>query len=84
MAVHVAIDTAVCAPLAFETAARTVANMTVPSSTIKKNMNNLSYHFIRGRCARDEWQTGHINTHLNYADLLTMSLPAGEKHMLFV
>jgi len=61
-----------------------LANTTVPGSTIKKKMNSLSYHFIREGCARDEWRTAYINTHLNCADLLTKPLPPGEKRSLFV
>ena len=61
-----------------------LANTTVPGSTIKKKMNSLSYHFIREGCARDKWRTAYVNTHLNCADLLTKTLPSGEKRSLFV
>ena len=61
-----------------------LANTAVPGSTIKKKMNSLSYHFIREGCARDEWRTAYVNTLLNCADLLTKSLPPGEKRSLFV
>jgi len=61
-----------------------LANTTVPGSTIKKKMNSLSYHFIREGCARDEWRTTYINTHLNLADLLTKPLASGEKRSGFV
>jgi len=61
-----------------------LANTTMPASTIKKKMNSLSYHFIREGCARDEWRTAYINTHLNLADLLTKPLPSGEKRSGFV
>ena len=61
-----------------------LANTSVPGSTIKKKMNSLSYHFIREGCARDEWRTAYINTHLNFADLLTKPLPSGEKCSFFV
>ena len=61
-----------------------LANTTVPGSMIKKKMNSLSYHFIREGCARDEWRTAYISTHLNIADLLTKALPAGEKRTSFV
>ena len=56
-----------------------LANTTIPTSTIKKKMNSLSYHFIREGCARDEWRTAYINTHWNLADLLTKPLHSGEK-----
>ena len=61
-----------------------LANTSVPGSTIKTKMNSLSYHFIREGCARDEWRTTYINTHENYADLLTKPLPSGEKRSRFV
>ena len=61
-----------------------LANTSVPGSTIKKKMNSLSYHFIREGCARDEWRTAYINTHLNFVDLLTKPLPSGEKRSFFV
>ena len=56
-----------------------LANTTMPSSTIKKKMHSLSYHFIREGCARDEWRTAYVSTHENCADLLTKPLPPGEK-----
>ena len=61
-----------------------LANTTVPGSMIKKKMNSLSYHFICKGCARDEWRTAYISTHLNCADLLTKALPSGEKRSSFV
>ena len=61
-----------------------LANTTVPGSTIKKKMNSLLYHFIREGCARDEWRTAYVNTHLNCTDLLTKPLPSGEKRRQFV
>ena len=61
-----------------------LANTSVTGLMIKKKMNSLSYHFIREGCARDEWQTAYINTHLNCADLLTKALPSGEKRSYFV
>ena len=56
-----------------------LAKTTVPASTLKKNMNSPSYHFVREGCARDEWRTAYVNTNLNLADLLTKPLPSGEK-----
>ena len=31
-----------------------LANTTVPASYLKKNMNSLSYHFVRDGCVQDE------------------------------
>ena len=61
-----------------------LANTSVPGSMIKKKMNSLLYHFIREGCARDEWRTAYISTHLNCADMLTKALPSGEKKSSFV
>jgi hypothetical protein len=61
-----------------------LANTTVPESTLKKKSQSIAYHFVREGCARDEWCTAYVNTHLNPADLLTKPLPSGEKRILFV
>ena len=61
-----------------------LANTSVPASTLKKKMNSLSFHFVREGCARDEWRTTYVNTHMNFADLLTKPLPSGEKRNHFV
>ena len=61
-----------------------LANTSMPVSTLKKNMNLLSYHFISEVCAHDEWRTAYVNTNFNLADLLTKCLPSGEKRRGFV
>ena len=61
-----------------------LANTTVPDSTLKKKSNSIAYHFVREGCARDEWRTAYVNTHVNPADLLTKPLPSGEKRRRFV
>ena len=61
-----------------------LANTSVPASTLKKKMHSLSFHFVREGCARDEWRTAYVNTHMNFADLLTKPLPSGEKRNRFV
>ena len=53
-----------------------LANTTVHESTLKKSQS-IAYHFVRKGCARDEWQTAYVNTHLNPSDLLTKPLPHG-------
>ena len=53
-----------------------LANTSVPGSMIKKK--------IREGCARDEWRTAYVNTHLNCADMLTKALPPGEKRSSFI
>lgn len=61
-----------------------LANTSVPESNLKKKSNSIAYHFIREGCARDEWRTAYVNTHLNPSDILTKSLPYGEKRRRFV
>ena len=61
-----------------------LANTTAPDSTLKKKSQSIAYHFVREGVARDEWRTAYVNTHLNPADLLTKTLPSGEKRMSFV
>ena len=61
-----------------------LANTSVPDSTLKKKCQSIAYHFVREGCAKDEWRTAYVNTHLNPADLLTKTLPSGEKRSSFV
>ena len=61
-----------------------LANSTIPDSTLKKKSQSIAYHFVREGDARDEWRTTYVNTHLNPADLLTKTLPSGEKRKTFV
>jgi len=60
-----------------------LANTTNPSSTLKKKLNAIAYHFVQEGCARDEWRTAYVNAHDNVADLLTKPL-AGPKCQKFV
>jgi hypothetical protein len=59
-------------------------NTTIPDSTLKKKSQSIAYHYMREGSARDEWRTSYISTHDNEADLLTKTLPAGEKRKRFV
>ena len=61
-----------------------LASTTIPDSTLKKKSQSIAYHFVREGAARDEWRTTYVNTHLNPADLLTKTLPSGEKRTNFV
>ena len=61
-----------------------LANTSNPSSTLKKKSHSLAFHHVREGCARDEWRTTYVNTHDNIADLLTKSLPSGEKQWKFM
>lgn len=61
-----------------------LCNTAIPDSTLKKKSHGIAYHFVREGCARDEWRTAYINTHLNPADILTKPLAAGQKRSSFV
>ena len=61
-----------------------LANTTNPHSTLKKKSSSVAYHFVREGTAKDEWRTTYLNTHLNPADMLTKSLPGGQKRARFI
>ena len=61
-----------------------LANTSNPDSMLKKKSQSIAYHFVREGVARDEWRTAYVNTHDNEADLLTKTLPHGEKRKGFV
>ena len=61
-----------------------LANTSKPHSTLKKKSSSIAYHFVREGTARDEWRTTYLNTHMNPADMLTKSLPGGEKRTRFI
>ena len=61
-----------------------LVNTKNPHLQLKKKSNSIAYHFVREGCARGEWRTTYVNTAYNPADLLTKSLPAGEKQRRFV
>ena len=60
-----------------------LANITMSHSTLKKKSSSVAYHFVREGVAKDEWRVTYLNTHFNPADLLTKSLPGGEKRTRF-
>ena len=60
-----------------------LANTTMPHSTLKKKSSSIAYHFVRDGVSKDEWRTTYLNTHFNPADILTKSLPGGEKRSRF-
>ena len=55
-----------------------LCNTTAPYSTLKKNQNVISLHFVREGCARDDWRSKCINKNCNVVDLMT-NLLAREK-----
>ena len=56
-----------------------LANTSIPDSVLKKKSQSLAYHFIREGCACGEWMTSYIHMSENTADLLTKTLPHGDK-----
>ena len=44
-----------------------LCNTTMPRSTLRKKSNDIAFHFVREGCAKDEWRTTYVNTHLNSA-----------------
>jgi hypothetical protein len=61
-----------------------LCNTTLPESTLKKKSNSIAYHFVRDGTARDEWRITYVNTHSNPSDLMTKSVPGGEKRQVLV
>jgi hypothetical protein len=60
-----------------------LANTTRPHYILRKKSASIAYHFVREGVAKDEWRTTYLNTHLNPSDLMTKSLPGGEKRTRF-
>ena len=60
-----------------------LANTSHPHSTLKKKSSSIAFHYVREGVAKNEWCTTYLNTHLNPSDLLTKSLPGGEKRARF-
>ena len=59
-----------------------LANTTNPTSTLKKKLNAIAYHFFRKGVARDKWRSAYINIEDNVADMLTKPL-SGPKRQIF-
>ena len=60
-----------------------LCNTTKPHSSLKKKSSSIAFHYVREGTAKDEWRTAYINTHFNPSDMLTKSLPGGEKRKRF-
>ena len=60
-----------------------LANTSRPHSVLRKKSSSIAYHFVREGVARDEWRTTYLNTNHNPSDILTKSLPGGEKRSRF-
>ena len=60
-----------------------LSNTSKPHSTLKKKSSSIAFHYVREGTARDEWRIAYLNTHHNPSDMLTKSLPGGEKRSRF-
>ena len=60
-----------------------LANTSKPLSVLRKKSSSIAYHFVQEGVAKDEWRVTYLNTSHNPADLLTKSLPGGEKRSRF-
>ena len=61
-----------------------MANTSKSHSNLKKKSSSIAYHFVYESTVRDECRTAYLNTHHNPSNLLTKSLPGGEKHVRFI
>ena len=52
-------------------------------SVLKKKSNSIAYHFVREGSAADEWRLTYVNTNDNFADMLSKSIPGGQKRKRF-
>ena len=60
-----------------------LVNSTMPHSTLNKKSSSVAFHMVREGTAKDEWRLAYLNTHKNPSDMLTKSLPGGEKRSSF-
>ena len=60
-----------------------LANVSRPHLILKKKSSSIAYLFVREGVAKDEWRITYLNTHLNPSDMVTKSLPGGERRTLF-
>ena len=60
-----------------------LSNTSFPHSKLKNKSSSIAFHFVREGVAKTEWKTTYINTLLNPSDMLTKSLPGGEKRTRF-
>ena len=60
-----------------------LSNTSLPHSKLKKKSSSIAFHFVREEVAKREWCTTYLNTNFNPSDLLTRSLPGGEKSTRF-
>ena len=56
-----------------------LANTSMPHSTLKKKLSSITFHFVYEKVAYNELLRIYSNTHLNTLDMYTKSLLLGEK-----
>ena len=56
----------------------------LPNQTPNRKANATKFKFVRVERERDEWMTAYTNANLSVADIITKTLPAGEKRIIFV
>ena len=61
-----------------------LCNTYKPHSRLKKKSCYISFHFVCGWTAMDEWKTAYINIHSNHDDTFTNLLAGGEKKAEFI
>ena len=54
-------------------------NTTSTESDLKENSNSIAYHAVREGVATVEWLNGYEPTDKNFSDLLTNSVPGGDR-----
>ena len=54
-------------------------NTTLPESNLNKKINYIAYHSVREGVATGEWLTGYELTDTNVSELLTKTVPGGER-----
>ena len=60
-----------------------LSNTSLPHSKLKKKSCSIAYHLVREGVPKTEWATTYLNTDLNPSDMLTKSLPGGQKRTRF-
>ena len=60
-----------------------LSNTSIPDSVLQKKSLSIAYHFVREGVAANEWLTAYVNTDDNCADMLSKSLPGGQKRRKF-
>ena len=56
-----------------------LSNTSLPHSKLNKKSSSIAFHFIREEIAKTDLKTTYLNMHFNPSDMLTKSLPGGEK-----